>query len=137
MMVVYTLDGASIDSLWAFFVQFGRMVSGPGGYLGNDFCSFDDCLLGGFGLANPCVIVWRNATVARQALGYDCLARWCQEQIQAHEYPDEAGLAWLTATMESASRGLGQTMFDFIVDTIVSVKERSYCRCAIDLKIED
>ena len=124
-MKEYRLPGKEISDLESFFTKFGEMVNGEGGYFGHDFESFDDCFFGGYGLQMPCRIVWEDSGASRNILDDKCLRNWCQERIDARDYLDEDGLAWLERTMEKASVTGGLSMFDVLLETMKSVEKRS------------
>ena len=136
-MKQYILNGKKFNDLDGFFVEFGKMVNGDGGYFGRNLDAFDDCLFGGFGMENPCVIIWQNCSVSKMRLGHDILLNWCQERIHKKEYLDEDGLKYLTARQEDAKNLVGPTMFDVIVEGIKSVEQRSSGNIKIELQIKD
>jgi|LauGreDrversion4_2_1035121.scaffolds.fasta_scaffold77997_3 RNAse (barnase) inhibitor barstar len=136
-MKQYIFDGSSFKDLDGFFVEFGKMVNGDGGYFGRTLDSFDDCLFGGFGMENPCVIIWQNCSFSKMRLGHDILFNWCKERIQKKEYLDEDGLNYLTSRQEEAKNLVGPTMFDVIVEGIKSVEQRSSGKIKIELQIID
>ncbi|MEU7867200.1 barstar family protein [Dactylosporangium sp. NPDC049140] len=71
------LDGRHVTDVEGFYCAAGEAVNGPGGYFGANLDALDDCLSGGFGVAAPFRLVWRDADVARAHLtpGYD-RRRW-------------------------------------------------------------
>ena len=137
LMKTYIFEGTTISSLELFFRQFGEMVNGPGGYFGRDLHSFDDCLFGGFGLENPCEVIWKGAEHLRSVLDRQCLADWCADRIKRNKYLDDEGLKWLNTTKARALAGERPTMFDDIVDTITTVKARSDGKNVIKQRLED
>lgn len=132
-MKKYILDGKNFKDLNGFFVEFGRMINGEGGYFGQNLDAFDDCLFGGFGMENPCVIIWQNCSVSKMCLGHEILFNWCQERIDNMEYLDEDGLKYLTSRQEEAKKLVGPTMFDVIVEGIKSVEQRSSGKINIEV----
>ncbi len=119
------LDGNRIDSLAAFYCEFGEAVNGPGGYFGGSMLGFDDCLFGGFGLNGECRIVWRNSERSRRTLSSQALVAYLEA-----EYPRpfaegcEMGEAWRKGTREAALSG-ERTLFEEMVAIIQSTVERS------------
>lgn len=133
-MKEYTLNGLKINSLEDFFEEFANMVHedpnlgrnfGEPGYFGKSVQSFDDCLFGGFGLENPCKIIWKDSKHSRKMLGHEVYAKWCREQITKKEYLDNDGLKHLIDEEKRALSGRGDTMFSILVDIIISVETRS------------
>lgn len=127
---VFTIDGEEIDDLAAFFCAMGEAVNGPGGYFGADMTSFDDCLLGRFGLEAPCTIVWKNADISRQVLDSAVLVTRCEaclEWIARTENPSdfEGERDWALAMLELAREGQ-RTMFDELVETIEGTASRGF-----------
>jgi len=120
----YLVEGADITDLASLFAAFAKAVDAPDGYFGRCLRSFDDCLFGGFGLEAPCVIVWKNCAIAREALGSDALAFWCAERLAKRDYLDQMGKEWLLNTQRAAIRR-ERSLFDEVVDMLESVTERA------------
>ncbi|WP_392533658.1 hypothetical protein [Nostoc sp. C117] len=127
-IATYVLPGENIKSLQSFYEVFGEMVNGRGGYFGKNLVAFEDCLLGGFGLELPCKIIFKNSNIARKTLDHRCLADWCKFELENDEdlYCEgfESGLKWFKDTYDKASQGLGETMFDILVEIIRRVGRR-------------
>ena len=141
----YHLDGLKIDSLKNLFIEFANMVHGrtdlgkqygQEGYFGNNIESFDDCLFGGFGLENPCRIIWQSSEKSRFFLGHKAYLDYCDSAIKNKDYIDEDGLKYLMKDRELAAAGKGQTVFSLLVDSIKSVDERSNGRNRIELVLK-
>jgi RNAse (barnase) inhibitor barstar len=130
-------DGDSFKDLGGFFVAFGKMINGEGGYFGKDFGSFDDCLFGGYGMETPCTIVWQNSSASKKWLGHEAYYKWCQEQRDKKKYLDEEGFNYLTSHIAQAKNNSGRTMFDQIIDSIKSVGNRSAGKVKIELLLND
>lgn len=103
---------------------FAEAVDAPNGF-GKDFQSFDDCLFGGLGLESPCEVIWRDHRKSRAALNCEAMAAWCRKGLAA---PTQAGMdeggRWFREALAKAEAG-EYSLFDFIVETINSVEERS------------
>jgi RNAse (barnase) inhibitor barstar len=132
-MKQYILDGYNIKDLDGFFGEFGRAVLGEGGYFGKDLDSFDDCLFGGFGLENPCTLIWKNSDFSKTYLGHQAVYSWCQNQLDAKKYADDDGLNYLISLQKEAEMLQGSTMFDLLVEKIRSVQIRSSNAIIINL----
>lgn len=135
-MKQYILEGNNFNDLSSFFVAFGKMINGEGGCFGKNMESFDDCLFGGYGMENPCTIIWKNSSLSKKYLGHEALFNWCQEQIDKKRYLDDDGFNYLASQREQAKNMLGPTLFDQIVDYIKSVERRSFGKIKIDLILE-
>jgi RNAse (barnase) inhibitor barstar len=135
-MKQYILDGNSFKDLNGFFLVFGEMINGEGGYFGKSMESFDDCLFGGYGMENPCAIIWKYSSLSKVYLGHEALFNWCQEQIDKKRYIDEEGFNFLMSQREQAKNTLGPTLFDQIADYIKSADRRSLGKTKIDLILE-
>lgn len=142
IMKEYILDGLKINSLDEFYIEFANMVHGRSdlgknfgepGYFGKNFHAFDDCMFGGFGLANPCRIIWTNSVRSRKILGHSCYYKYCDDAINNKDYLDEDGLEYLKEDRDLAAQSKGQTMFDALTDAIKTVEERSDGRNKIEL----
>lgn len=110
----------------------GKKIVEPA-YFGTSLQSFDDCLFGGFGLQNPCRIIWENIEYSRENLGFIVYADWCRSQISNKEFLDQEGLDYLMSEEKKARAGKGSTMFEILVDMIKSVESRSNGECIIHL----
>lgn len=132
----YILDGDKFDHLDGFFVTFGEMINGPDGYFGKNMASFDDCLFGGFGMESPCIIIWKNSSRSKIALGYEASYKFYKNQIDDKKYLDSDGLKFLELQVEKAMEHRGATLFDQIVDQINSVEQRSFGKTKIELILD-
>lgn len=110
-LAIVHLDAAHIASLDAFFCALGDAVQGPGGYFGCTLRSLDDCLLGGFGITPPWSLHVRGLSHLRATLDASMLAAWARARIEARDYLDADGRAWLEATLRNAQTGT-RTMWE-------------------------
>lgn len=118
---VLTLDGAAVTRVPAFYCAIGELVNGPGGYFGWNLDALVDCLRGGFGVSVPFTLRWRDAAVARAALGHEETARSLRWRLKhARATLDGATRRWIREGAELAERGEGATFFDDVVDIFES-----------------
>ena len=108
---IVLLDATHVASLDAFFCALGDAVQGPGGYFGLSLRTLDDCLLGGFGITPPWSLHVRGLSQLPGLLDASALAAWARARIEACDYLDDDGLAWLEATQRNAESGT-RTMWD-------------------------
>ncbi|HEX8299373.1 MAG TPA: hypothetical protein VF594_09465, partial [Rubricoccaceae bacterium] len=75
-----------------------------------------DLLHGGFGTpAGGFVLVWQNAHLSRERLGYPETIAWLDTRVQrGHPY----NVPLLSDRLEAARRGEGPTLFDTLVEII-------------------
>jgi len=121
------VDGELFDDLTGFFCAMGEAVNGPGGYFGADLMSFDNCLVGGFGVEPPYTIRWTSSERSRRCLGTDALVATYDDELA--RIPDDdifdrsEDRAWIFAEALDA-RQRDRTLFDKIVSTIQSAAWR-------------
>ncbi len=132
----YILNGNAFKDLNGFIQEFSKMVNNESGYFGKDLDSFDDCLFGGYGLENPCIIIWENSSESKKVLDYEALLNWCKGKLEKRNYLDEDGFNYLVSSCENAKNNVGPTLFDQIVDRIESVKSRSNSKVDIRLVLK-
>ena len=111
----YVVDGAAFSTLEEFAAHFSeRVLSGYewDGHLD----AFNDILRGGFGTPEDgFILIWRNARISEDRLGYPETVRQLEERL-ATCHPEHV-LA-VSRTLEHAKRGVGSTVFDWLVEII-------------------
>lgn len=107
-----TLDGSSVHDFKTFIEEFNRVYSRFDvcwdGHLDafNDYLAWPD---------EKYVLVWKQSELSRSGLGYGEMVRWLEETLQ-HCHP--SSVSHMRERLEAAQLGVGQTMFDLIVEII-------------------
>lgn len=104
-----------VDSLLGFYCALGEAVNGPAGYFGLSMQALHDCLIGGFGLEFPYLVVWEGSAEARGVLDSSAVLNYLEDECPL-PFPEgcEEGLAW-RAELKAAAEKQERTMFDEIV----------------------
>lgn len=111
-MKTYYIDGANFHNLDEFYEEISRQMI-PDVKWGRNLDAFYDVLGGGFGLPNEdWRLVWKNAEISRERLGYPYTAKWYKERLE------RTRLAQDVEHFEAAQRQEGETIFDILVLTI-------------------
>lgn len=112
---IITLRSGLVDSLLGFYCALGEAVNGPGGYFGLSMQALHDCLIGGFGLEHPFLIVWEGSGQARDVLDADAVLNYLEDECPL-PFPEgfEEGLAW-RADLKAAAERQERTMFEEIL----------------------
>jgi RNAse (barnase) inhibitor barstar len=110
----FVLDGRNFDSLEGFYDELSRVLgTAP---WGRNLDAFNDILRGGFGTPEGgFVLRWIHSAESRVALGYDATVRYLEQKL-ARCHPSNVAL--VTADLEAARRGEGQTIFDILLEII-------------------
>jgi hypothetical protein len=111
----YILDGRRVTTLEAFHEEIGRVLLA--GRPPSDDPDTLDALLGGeYGrLPESFRLVWRDAGVAREALGYDGTVNHFLKRLRDCPPTVLIKTAW---ALRAVLRGQGPTLYDRLVETI-------------------
>lgn len=109
----YILDGRRTTTLELFYSEIGQVLL-DGQPWGESLDDLDEILSGAYGLLPPTFrLVWRNADVARTALGYrETIAHLTQQLRECHP-TILIKTAW---ALRTALREQGPTVYDWIVE---------------------
>ena len=122
----YFLDGRRIRDEESLYEEFARSVQAPNGYFGRRLSGFDDCLFGGYGLESPASLHWKHSEDSRRSLDANALVDAMRRQ--RFMYQDSEALRQAKA---------GElTLFNYVVDLITSVPERSPHQIDLHLELE-
>jgi hypothetical protein len=112
-------DGNNFNTLEEFDEEFHRNVLGwtdPRIRYGYSLDAFNDVLRGGFGTPEGgFVLCWKNHEVSRERLGYPETVRQLTETLS---HCHSSNIPRFTARLEDAKRGVGPTVFDWLVEII-------------------
>ena len=115
---VFVIDGDDFDDLAGFFHVASDALMNVGWEMGN-LDGFNDILRGGF-LKTPdggYTLVWRNAARSSRMLGHSATAAWLRVALErAHSSNHDS----MRIRLEQAERGEGSTLFEILVDIILS-----------------
>lgn len=111
----YEIDGRDFSTLEAFYGVVSRALI-PGVSWGRNLDAFNDILRGGFGTpAGGFVLVWERSALSRERLGYAETVRELRRRL-ARCHPSNK--REVLAEIEAAERGVGPTVFDWLVEVI-------------------
>lgn len=109
----YVVDGSLFGTLEEFAAHFSKRVLGEYEWNGN-LDALNDVLRGGFGTPDDgFILVWKNSDLSRQRLGYGETAVVLERRLTTCHPSNRAQIA---AELASARRGVGPTVFDWVVD---------------------
>lgn len=112
---VYEIDGARFTTLEEFYDEVSNQVI-PNTSWGHNLNAFNDILRGGFGTPDGgFVLRWNNSDLSRQRLNYEETVRQLERRLQCC-HPTARGS--LAADLERAKKGIGGTVFDWLVEII-------------------
>lgn len=111
----YVIDGRDFSTLDEFYDVISRTLI-PGADWGRNLDAFNDILRGGFGTPeNGFTLWWKNADLSRERLGYAETGRELERKLlECHPSSREL----VAAELEQARRGVGTTVFDWLVEII-------------------
>jgi RNAse (barnase) inhibitor barstar len=111
----YELDGECFSTLEEFAKHFSERVLSQRQWSGN-LDAFNDILRGGFGTPEQGFkLVWRNANISKQRLGYSETVRQLEKRLaKCHPTNREA----VAADLKLAQQARGPTVFDWVVEII-------------------
>ena len=111
---VLVVDGSRFSDFEGFADEFSRLL-GEYTWRGN-LDAFNDILRGGFGTPeNGWVLRWLNSESSRVALGYPATIKRLEELLLTCH---PSNRSYVEARILDARRGVGQTLFDEIVEII-------------------
>ena len=111
----FLIDRNNFSNLPEFYEEFRRVLT-PGMWWGANLDAFNDVLRGGFGTPDEgYTLVWKNSNVSKHRLGYSETVAELERQIgRAHP----SARTTLEERIAEARRGVGPTVFDWLVDAI-------------------
>jgi RNAse (barnase) inhibitor barstar len=112
---VYEIDGLHFSTLEEFYDVVSRILI-PGADWGRNLDAFNDILSGGFGTPEGgFVLRWVNSEVSRERLGFPETVRQLERRlVRCHPTNRD----YVAADLERARRGVGPTVFDWLVEII-------------------
>jgi RNAse (barnase) inhibitor barstar len=114
-MTRYVIDGNSFSTLEGFFDVVGSTMLGSTTW-GRNLDAFNDILRGGFGTPESgFTIVWRNANVSRERLGYAETVRQLKLMLARCHPTNRSSIADQIAAAEAQT---GPTVFDWVLEII-------------------
>ncbi len=112
---IYTIDGAHFTNLAEFYNEFGLSVI-PGVDWGKNLDAFDDVLSGGFGTPpEGFTLIWKNAALSRERLGYAETLKYLEHQLSAC---DSSQRNSVFAEIEKLKKGEGQMLCDMLIEIV-------------------
>ncbi len=114
MKSIFEIDGNRFDTLAGFYDEGGaKVVSAP---WGRNLDAFNDILRGGFGTPDGgFVLRWTSSERSRVALGFEATVQFIEQKLQRCH---PTNVPSVTADLEAARRGEGQTLFEILVEII-------------------
>ena len=115
MANTFLIDGHNFSNLREFYAEFRRVLT-PGIWWGDNLDAFADVLRGGFGTPDEgYTLVWKNSDVSKQRLGHSATVAELERRLtRAHP----AARTEIEERIAAAKRGIGPTVFDWLVDEI-------------------
>ena len=111
----YRIEGATFETLEGFYDEVERQMLG-GQPFGRNLDAFNDILRGQFGpLPDAFGLVWADAAVSRERLGYAETVRQLRLRLQRC-HPSDRGA--VREELAAAERGEGPTVFDWLLEII-------------------
>lgn len=115
MSTIYTIDGASFDTLDGFFHTIGNQVI-PGKEWGRNLDALNHVLRGDFGTPEDgFTLVWKNADQSKEKLGFKETAKFMKEILKTCQ-PEHR--EQVQAQIELAESERGATIFDWLIEII-------------------
>lgn len=112
---VLTIDGSNFSTLEEFFDEIERMLI-PGAAWGRNLDAFNDILRGDFGTpSGGFVLQWQASDLSRERLGRAETVRQLEARLRGCHPTNRASVA---EELERARRGMGSTVFDWLVEII-------------------
>ena len=113
---IFVIDGTKFSTFEEFTIYFSDLFLEDYKWNGN-LDAFNDLLRGGFGTPEGgFVIHWKDSNLSRDALGYAATISWFESKIQTCH---PSNVASMKRDLEKARLGLGETLFDWIVEIIM------------------
>jgi RNAse (barnase) inhibitor barstar len=112
---VYEIDGDDFTTLEEFYDVISRVLI-PGADWGRNLNAFNDILRGGFGTPEDGFLLrWANSALSRERLGYPETVRQLQRRLARCHPSNRQSVG---EDLEQARRGIGPTVFDWLVEII-------------------
>jgi RNAse (barnase) inhibitor barstar len=112
---VYEIDGDDFTTLEEFYDVISRVLI-PGADWGRNLNAFNDILRGGFGTPEDGLLLrWANSALSRERLGYPETVRQLQRRLSRCHPSNRQSVG---EDLERARRGIGPTVFDWLVEII-------------------
>jgi RNAse (barnase) inhibitor barstar len=109
------IDGKRTKSLETFFDEFSRAAL-DGTSWGRNLDAFNDVLRGGFGTPEGgFTLRWQNSAASRDSLDYPETVRQLQLRLERCHPTNQGSVG---RELADAERGLGPTVFDWLVEII-------------------
>jgi len=125
---IITIDGREFSTLEDFYHVIGQLIEGPGDHRRGNLDWFNDILYWPYSEHGArYTLVWRNSDISRKRLGHEETVRQL-ERRNAEQFPD--GEAKMVSDISEARRGIGPTVFDWLLEIIDDNREY------VDLRLE-
>src|SRR5262245_60869396 len=112
---VFEIDGADFSTLEEFFEQVSLKII-PNAFWGHNLNAFNDILRGGFGTPEEgFVLRWKNSDLSQKRLNYEETVRQLEFRLSRCHPTNRS---YMAADLERAKRGIGGTVFDWIVQIV-------------------
>jgi RNAse (barnase) inhibitor barstar len=111
--MTFEIDGERFSTLDEFYDEFSKVVI-PGVSWGHNLDALNDVLYGGMGTPDDgFILAWRNSAKSRSDLGHTETVRQLERRL-TRCHPSH--YTTVTAAIDSARRGEGETVLDWLVD---------------------
>jgi RNAse (barnase) inhibitor barstar len=115
MKLTLEIDGSHFDTLEGFYDEVSRQLI-PGSDWGRNLDAFNDILRGGFGTPEGgFILIWRRHDLSRASLGHIETSRQLSLRLGRCHL---SNVSSVRADLETALRGDGSTVFDWLVEII-------------------
>lgn len=115
--LTFVLDGNLFSDIRGFYAEINRLFMHNADWkIGESLDALNDILYGGFGsfnVAQPIVIVWKNANKSKADLGVEMTREWLQNKITSKK---NYNTALLKSQLKKLEEGNGQTYFEIILE---------------------
>lgn len=112
----FEIDGAAVHGIASLYVELNRVFMPDEDWtLGESLDALDDLLYGGFGDlrgAEPVRVVWRDAEVARDALGVEVTREYYRAKL---ERPEVYAAPSAQRALDALDAGRGETYFELVL----------------------
>lgn len=130
----YEIDGNDFSTLEEFYEIFSLVLI-PGAYWGRNLDAFNDIMRGGFGTPDGgFLLLWKNSSRSREALGYEETVRQLEYRLQRCH---PSARASVKDQLSDARKQVGPTVFDWLVEIILSHGEGGLeASSGVELRLE-
>jgi len=119
MIKKITINGRYINDITSFYAEVNRVFMQTENWkIGESLDAFNDLLYGGFGAISgneQVELVWTDATISRDALGYDVTKAYYISKLQPGSPFNKKHF---NNKLKELELGNGQTYFDILVEII-------------------